>query len=97
MNRSEFYRLMENRMKTSEMKYGPVESKYPHEADALANLRERLRFYQQDGNTEWLVDVANFAMIEWGCPSHPDAHWEDLTDSPGLRTHDGGRIQGGGQ
>jgi DNA/RNA-binding domain of Phe-tRNA-synthetase-like protein len=89
--RQDFYAMQERRMVVSEAKYGSVDLKYPHEADALGNLRERLRRYESDGNLDWLVDVANFAMIEFMCPSHRDAHLEVNTESPGLKMHDGGR------
>jgi hypothetical protein len=37
------------------------------------------------GNTEYLMDAANFAMIEYMHPRHPDAHFEgtDSDASPG--------------
>lgn len=38
-----------------------------------------------DGNTEWLMDAGNFAMIEFMHPSLPNAHFEstDSKSSPG--------------
>lgn len=43
-----------------------------------------------DGNTEWMMDVANFAMIEYMRPRHPKAHFQgtDASASPG-RAMDG--------
>lgn len=37
--------------------------------DALKNIELRLHKYRETGNTEFLVDVANFAMIEFMHPS----------------------------
>ena len=89
-----FIERMVSRMTVSGHKYGRVEDVYPHRASALDQLRERLRLYQQTGNTEHLVDCANFCMVEYMCPSHPDAHYDPDTKSRGLLTHDGGRITG---
>lgn len=87
----EFVNGMRNRMEVSFHKYGPVENAYPHKVDAIGSLMQRLRKYADDGNTEWLIDAANFAMIEFMLPRHPDAHFRGTDDdaSPGrisLRT-----------
>lgn len=41
---------------------------------------------QRPGNTEWLIDAANFAMIEFMQPQVPGAHFRatDSNASPGL-------------
>jgi hypothetical protein len=62
-------------MAVSFHKYGPVAQAYPDLVDAVACLRDRLAHYDQDGNTEHLVDVANFAMIEFMHPRHEKAHY----------------------
>jgi len=48
-----------------------------------------------NGNTEYLMDVANFAMIEFMLPRHPDAHFkaEDSSQSPGRAQNDGSLSQ----
>jgi len=76
---------MYNRMATSFFKYGKVAEAYPHKIDAIASLNVRLERYKETGNTEWLMDVANFAMIEYMHPKHPKAHFfaTDSEDSPG--------------
>lgn len=88
-----FIQKMVARMTVSGAKYGEVSSFYPHQGDALTQLRERLRLYQDTGNTEHLVDVANYAMIEFMAPAHPDAHYDPDTESPGLQRHDGSRFR----
>ncbi len=87
----DFIQGMRNRMEVSFHKYGPVADAYPHKVDALASLGVRLQKYAETGNTEWLMDVANFAMIEYMHPRHPAAHFQGTDDdaSPGrvsLRT-----------
>jgi hypothetical protein len=66
-------------------KYGPVAINYGERlVSALKNIDSRLELYKQTGNTEYLADVANFAMIEFMYPQHPEAHYNDLSESPGL-------------
>ncbi len=85
----DFFRAMRDRMVVSWYKYGPVREAYPHKVDAIASLRDRLRLYllgdkEKDikpGNTEYLVDIANFAMIEFMLPRHRNAHFEGTDDS----------------
>lgn len=78
---------MANRMAFSEEKYGSVADGYPDPHDALANLEERIAFYKATGNIEWLLDAANFAVIEAMHPGHKEAHYRqtDSDESPGLR------------
>lgn len=80
-----FIEGMRNRMAVSYYKYGPVAEAYPHRVNALESLLVRLQRYEQSGNTEWLMDVANFAMIEFMYPRHPNAFFQGTDDdaSPG--------------
>ena len=39
--------------------------------DAIGNIKKRLAKYLETGNTEFLADIANFAMIEYMYPSLP--------------------------
>jgi hypothetical protein len=86
-----FVRGMRNRMAVSYFKYGPVASAYPHKVDAIASLRRRLDLYAATGNTEYLMDAANFAMIEFMHPRHAAAYFKatDSDGSPGRVTHTG--------
>lgn len=82
----EFIKGMLNRMAVSYHKYGAVADAYPEKVNALASLRERLRQYLATGNTEFLMDAANFAMIEYMHPSHDYAHYDPNSKSPGRAT-----------
>lgn len=55
----QFVQLMKNRMIVSYHKYGPLVEGYPSKVDAIASLKKRLEKYEETGNSEWLVDVAN--------------------------------------
>lgn len=83
----DFVQKMKNRMITSYYKYGKLADNYGGcNVDAIKSLKKRLDKYKEDGNTEWLVDVANFAMIEFMYPQHEQAHFKgtDSRESPGL-------------
>lgn len=82
-----FTQGMADRMAVSYCKYGAVKDAYPSRVDAIASLKKRLERYEETGNTEWLMDVANFAMIEFMHPRHPDAHFRatDSRESPGRQ------------
>jgi hypothetical protein len=80
-----FVQGMADRMAASWFKYGTHNANADAGIDFLDSLKTRLARYEADGNTEWLMDVANLAMIEFLHPSHPDAHFRatDSSESPG--------------
>lgn len=80
-----FDQLRKNRMIVSFHKYGPVRENYGNKlVNAIQNLEKRLELYKKTGNTEYLCDVANFAMIEFMYPQHENAHFNELSESPGV-------------
>lgn len=83
---------MRNRMAVSFHKYGAVRDAFPHKVNALKSLARYLSKYEETGNTEYLMDVANYAMIEFMLPAHESAHFAptDSTGSPGRKWHAGG-------
>lgn len=92
----EFAQGMADRMAVSYFKYGPVADNAKNFTDTLANLQKRLDRYEETGNTEWLMDVGNFAMIEFMFPHHKDAHFRstDSKESPGLQLVSGRTVHG---
>jgi hypothetical protein len=95
-----FMQGMLDRMCNSFHKYGPVAEAFPEKADAVRCILLRLAVYMGktsfldgvsapaaagDHNTEWLMDVANFAMIEFMHPRDPHAHFAatPAEESPG--------------
>ncbi len=86
-NSEPFHQGMVDRMGMSYAKYGAVSAAYPRLVDAIASLELRLQRYKSTGNTELLMDVANFAMIEFMHPRHPQAHFNpsDSHASPGRQ------------
>ena len=77
---TEFIRKMENAIEMSHYKYGWASDTYPELAQAYKCIEERLEMYRKTHNTEYLVDVANFAMLEYMHPSFSDAAYAP-TDS----------------
>lgn len=84
---TDFLQGMVSRMATSYFKYGAVADAYPNKVNAIASLEKRLALYKETGNLEWLMDLANFAMIEYMRPLHHKAHFRatDSTESPGRK------------
>lgn len=77
----QFDNLRKDRMIQSFYKYGPLKENYTNELiDAVKSLEMRLQMYKSTGNTEFLCDVANFAMIEFMYPQHPEAHFKAQYD-----------------
>jgi hypothetical protein len=96
-----FAQGMADRMAVSYHKYGLVAEAYPEKVDAIESLKARLKLYAEGGevkgqgvapgNTEYLMDAANFAMIEFMHPKHPNAFFKatDSNGSPGRAWNDG--------
>lgn len=84
---------MMNRMATSYFKYGSARTT---KSDGMKNARERMKMYRTTGNTEWLIDAANFLMIEFMNPKHGKAHFRATSshESPGRILKDGKRSHG---
>jgi hypothetical protein len=77
-----FDEIRKNMMVMSYYKYGPLKDNYGTYKcmDAIKNIELRLQKYKETGNTEFLVDIANFAMIEFMNPSIKGAKYTP-TDS----------------
>ena len=71
-----FIQGMVNRMAVSYHKYGALEIAYPHKLSALHTLDAAIAKYRESKNTEYLIDAANYLMIEFMHPSVDGAHFE---------------------
>jgi hypothetical protein len=87
----EFIQGMLNRMSFSYHKYGEIKDAFPDKIDALKSIQQRVDKYVETGNTEYLIDAANFAMIEFIHPSLTNAffHATDMDGSPGRISKSG--------
>jgi hypothetical protein len=82
-------------MMVSFHKYGRVAQAYPLKFNAADDVRARMKKYRETGNKHYLVDAANFAMIEAMHPApERNASWgsNDAADSPGRTTASGHRL-----
>lgn len=79
---NKFDEIRKNMMVVSYYKYGPLKDNYGTYKcmNAIENLKIRLQKYLDTGNTEFLADVANFAMLEFMNPSIEGAKYTP-TDS----------------
>lgn len=64
-----FISEMKHRVETSYHKYGPVRKNFAEgRVDALKTAKMCLDAFERDGNTEHLVDAANYMMFRWRYP-----------------------------
>lgn len=88
--------LRKKMMIVGHYKYGPVrENLNSRLVQIIPTLEKRLKAYKETGNTEFLADIANFAMMEFMYPQHPKAHYKptDSSESPGIVGMSSGEIK----
>jgi hypothetical protein len=81
---TKFEELMRNRLVMGAMRYStPAATQVPgFTGDGRptkvqsADIAERIKQYEIDGNSEHLVDIANLCMIEFETSDHPLAHFQ---------------------
>ncbi len=76
----EFEMHMRNRLVMGAFRYGRFDNDDKWRFSLIGGLQEKLMAYQQTGNTEYLVDLANYALLEFVRPAHPKAHWHGDDD-----------------
>lgn len=81
--------LMVNRMTVSHYKYGAMSDKFPDSAHAIDAADKRISMYKETGNTENCLDAANFFVMEYLFPCHPESHFrsQETHESPGIIWH----------
>ena len=82
-----FDTLRRNRVEVSFYKYGPARKNFATgNVQAIPTLERCLQKYKDTGNTEYLCDLANYAMFEFMYPHHPKAHFRatDSSESAGI-------------
>lgn len=68
-----FCELMDNRIVMGHLRYGPMMSHKPEGYDINKAMGE-IRAYQETGNTERLVNAANWCRLEFNRGKHPKKH-----------------------
>lgn len=55
--------------------YGPIKINYENDfIKAVSSMEKCIDLYKETGNQKYLIDLANFSMIEFMIPKHPNAH-----------------------
>ena len=82
-----FDELRKNRVEVSFFKYGPARKNFrTGNVKAIPSMELYIEKYNSTGNTEYLVDAANYLMFEFMYPQHPKAHFKatDSQESAGI-------------
>lgn len=78
----EFEQHMRNRLLMGALRYGLLadKKKNPNKWDLLKALRSKIKGYLKTHNKEYLVDAANYLLLEFECPSIPNTFFKALDD-----------------
>lgn len=76
----EFERLMRNRLIIGALRYGRIGAANKPQYDRVNSMIKRLMKYQETGNKEFLVDVANICLLEFVECNHPNQHFHAIDD-----------------
>jgi hypothetical protein len=71
---TEFERMMRDALIVGAFRYGRLGEEGKPDYDRLEAMERRVREYQRSGNIECLVDIANFALLEYCEGKHPNRH-----------------------
>lgn len=83
---AEFDKLRQNRVRQSYYKYGPARKNFGEgRVDAIATLELCLDKFKKTGNTEYLCDVANYAMFRYMYPM-PGEFFKTTSDKESAGT-----------
>jgi hypothetical protein len=77
-----FEQYMRNRLIMGAMRYEPliVKKSKPGRWDLIGAVKKKMERYEETGNTEYLVDIANYCMLAFECDDHPNKHFHALDD-----------------
>lgn len=76
----EFEQLCRNRLILGAFRYGRFEDPEKWKSDLIAGAKKKIAAYEDSGNLEHLVDLANYARLEFIRPSRPRAHFRAEDD-----------------
>lgn len=79
----QFDKLRKNRVAVSYHKYGPAKTNFGDKlVDAIKSHGLCIEKYKETGNTEYLLDAANYLMFEFMYPQKEGAYFK-ATDNDG--------------
>ena len=71
----EFDERRKNAIVCSFYKYGPSKENFRKGmVDAIGSLKKNLKKFEETGNTEYLVDIANYAMFRYMYPQGNESY-----------------------
>lgn len=76
----DFEKLMRNRLIIGALRYGRIGAANKPQYDRVSSMIKRLSKYQETGNKEFLVDVANICLLEFVECNHPNQHFHAIDD-----------------
>jgi hypothetical protein len=69
------YQLMHNRLIMGRFRYGGVKGDVNKQYDRIGSIKKRIEKYEENGNLETLIDIANLVLLEYMHSDHPLRHW----------------------
>lgn len=77
---SEFEQLMRNRLIVGAIRYQRFNHPDKPNYNRIGAIERKLKAYIESGNTELLVDIANYCLLEFVFGSHPKKHFHAQDD-----------------
>lgn len=77
---SNFAMLQMNRLVMGYLRYGSVWKQKIGKYNYLKSVKNKIEQYEKTGNTELLVDIANYMMIMFTLDGHPNKHFNATDD-----------------
>ena len=81
------HRLVFGAIRYGRMGHGGIPPGKP-EYDRVASIRARLNRFERTGNAEWLVDIANMALLIYEERVHPTFHFKHVDGDDKESYHD---------
>lgn len=76
---------MRDRLLMGAIRYGKLGAPGKPQYDCVGEIKRRAGKYEQTGNTEFLVDCANMALVEFVEGAHPQKHFKAIDDGEHAR------------
>lgn len=77
---SKFEHLMHSRLIMGAIRYGLINAPNKPKYDRCASIRKRLQLFEESGNAEYLVDIANMALLMFAEKQHSNFHFSSVDD-----------------
>jgi len=77
---NKFEKLCRNRLILGGYRYGEFSTESSKSCTSVEDIKLRLDLYLETGNLEYLVDAANYTMLEFTYSRHNNAHFKSSDD-----------------